>query len=96
MLDEINDPTFVGVGDRGCAALALVVEVDLEAGVEEGVHLEALEDGLRPKPTSSRIDASGQNVTDVPRRLRGEGPTTSSFPVGLPPLTNSILCRWPL
>ncbi len=38
---------------------------------------------------SSKIAASGQNVTVVPVRPRGALPVTSSFPLGFPPSPNS-------
>ena len=44
---------------------------------------------------SSKTPGSGQKVTIVPRRPRGEGPAVSSFPLGFPPLANSIRWRVP-
>ena len=46
VLDEVDDPAGVLERDRFCVVLgALVLEADLEALVEEGHHLEPLEDG---------------------------------------------------
>ncbi len=46
VLDEVDDPAGVAVGDRlGAVVGALVLEADLEALVEEGHHLQPLEDG---------------------------------------------------
>jgi hypothetical protein len=47
------------------------------------------------KSVSSKIVGSGQNVTMVPVRPRGAGPTISSGPFGLPPSTNSSRWRFP-
>ena len=94
VLDEVDDAALVLVRDRLLAALALVVEDDLEALVEERHRLQTLEHGARHE-----LGALGGEDRGIgPERDRGTrrrdprvgvSPTTASLPCGLPPLAYS-------
>jgi hypothetical protein len=79
VLHEVDDAAGVAVRDLLLLVLALVDEVDLEAFVEEGHRLQALEHGA-----GHELDALGHEHGGIrPERDGGAGPVARRLPDGL-------------